>query len=256
MKKILSSFLGILAIQILLHSILRVRDQTPPVRVTHRGVAGSAPENTLIGIKKALDGGARFIEVDLRRSADGALVLMHDATVNRTTNGSGAIDELTLEQLGRLDAGSHFSSEFAGEGVPTLDATLELISPSDAVLVIEVKSPASYPGIEEDLAGLIRRHAAADQVIIVSFAHDWLRTFQSVMPEVRTGSLWFWALRTPSFPPRDIVDVHWSNILVDPTLVRRLKKAGFEVWVWTVDSEPLAQLLGWLGVDGITSNLM
>ena len=93
--------------------------------ITHRGASGNAPENTLAAFKKAVALGAAFIETDLQLSRDAHFVAIHDATVNRTTNGQGAVHDMKLAELRRLDAGSWFGSEFAGEHIPTLEEILE-----------------------------------------------------------------------------------------------------------------------------------
>ena len=112
-----------------------------PIMISHRGAAGLAPENTLASIREAIGQGAQFIEVDVQRSADGVLVLMHDRTVNRTTDGRGTIRELTWDEISELDAGSSFSPEFTGEPVPSLDSVLGLIRKSPVNLVLEAKNP-------------------------------------------------------------------------------------------------------------------
>src|SRR5438309_10849131 len=94
--------------------------------IAHRGASGNAPENTMAAFKKAVALGANFIETDLQLSRDARLVAIHDATVNRTTNGHGTVHDMTLTELRRLDAGSGFGSEFAGAGSPTLDVILAI----------------------------------------------------------------------------------------------------------------------------------
>jgi glycerophosphoryl diester phosphodiesterase len=112
-----------------------------PELTAHRGNSGLAPENTLAAFGKALETAAQWIELDAHRSADGEVVVMHDATVGRTTNGHGAIAELTLAELKKLDAGSWFGPEFVGEPVPTLAEVVALVG-SRIRLNVEVKSSA------------------------------------------------------------------------------------------------------------------
>src|SRR5438477_9822141 len=101
--------------------------------IAHRGASGNAPENTMAAFKKAVALGANFIETDLQLSRDARLVAIHDATVNRTTNGQGTVHDMTLTELRRLDAGSWFGSEFAGERIPTLDEILAFSKKHDVV---------------------------------------------------------------------------------------------------------------------------
>src|SRR5713226_3973035 len=107
--------------------------------IGHRGASGHAPENTLASFKKAVALGATFIETDLHLSRDARLVAIHDATVNRTTNGQGVVHDMTLAELRRLDAGSWFGSEFAGERIPMLEELLEFSKKNDVVFYMELK---------------------------------------------------------------------------------------------------------------------
>src|SRR6266702_780459 len=107
--------------------------------IAHRGASGNAPENTLAAFRKAVALGATFIETDLQLSRDARFVAIHDATVNRTTNGQGAVHDMTLADLRRLDAGSWFGSEFAGERIPTLEEILEFSKKND----VGMRSPAN-----------------------------------------------------------------------------------------------------------------
>lgn len=241
-------------IWVLLHLTLRSKSTEKPIMISHRGAASLAPENTLVSIREAISQGAQFIEVDVRRSADGILSLMHDQTVNRTTNGHGRISELSWEEVSQLDAGSSFSPEFKGEPVPSLDSVLELIKESPANLVLEVKQPSLYPGIELQIAEAIQKSNLNDRITVVSFDHDWLNSFNQVAPDVSLGHLYIFPYATRQIPANRIVDVHWPSVLLDPTLVKRMKLQGHRVWVWTVNNVHLMRLLIWLGVDGITSD--
>ena len=120
--------------------------------IAHRGASGHAPENTLAAFKRAVALGATFIETDLQLTRDSRLVAMHDATVNRTTNGQGKVHDLTLMELRRLDAGSWFGSEFAGERIPTMDDILEFSKKHDVVFYLELKPGGSWGG-EHALVG-------------------------------------------------------------------------------------------------------
>ena len=104
--------------------------------IAHRGASGHAPENTLAAFKRAVGLGATFIETDLQLTRDSRFVAMHDGTVNRTTNGQGKVHDMTMAELRRLDAGSWFGSEFAGERIPTLDEILEFSKKHDVVFYL------------------------------------------------------------------------------------------------------------------------
>src|SRR2546427_7517969 len=114
--------------------------------IAHRGASGYAPENTLAAFRKAVALGATFIETDLQLSRDAHFVAIHDTTVDRTTNGQGAVHDMTLADLRRLDAGSWFGSEFAGERIPTLEEILEFSKKNDVVFYLELKPGGSWGG--------------------------------------------------------------------------------------------------------------
>ncbi len=117
--------------------------------IAHRGASGHAPENTLAAFRKAVSLGAPFIETDLQLSRDAHFVAIHDATVDRTTGGHGAVHDLTLAELHRLDAGSWFGSEFAGERIPTLEEILDFSKKHDVVFYLELKPSGSCANREK-----------------------------------------------------------------------------------------------------------
>src|SRR2546425_1426579 len=142
-----------------------------PMVISHAACGGHAPETTLAGIRKALDFGADGIEIDVQASSDGVPVLMHDLTVDRTTSGSGSVASMTLEQLRALDAG--------GEPVPTLDEVLALTI-GKALLVIEIKQP----GVEEEIAGVVRTREALNDTMVWSFFPQVLEAMRRVEPRL------------------------------------------------------------------------
>ena len=123
--------------------------------VAHRGATGYAPENTIAAFDLAVDMKADYIEIDVQRSKDGELVVIHDTTVNRTTNGSGKVGALTFEQLRSLDTGSFKGEQFAGEQIPTFEEILDRYHGKIGIL-IELKAPELYPGIEEQVAEALK----------------------------------------------------------------------------------------------------
>lgn len=221
--------------------------------IGHRGAAGVAPENTLAAVRSGRESGASYIEVDVQRSQDGVLVLLHDRTVDRTSNGRGEIDQLTFEQLRQLDAGSWFAPPFTGETIATLEQALQLLEGWQGTLVVEAKHPEAHPNLARDLATTVKRHPNLSYTF-VSFDHTWLSRFGAIMPSASLGELWLYPTRLPSEERVERVGVFWLAPLLDPTLVRRAHAHGLELWVWTVDPPWLARLMAWLGVDGITSN--
>ena len=248
------SLCGLILLWAILHLALRPRQPARPVIISHRGAAGLAPENTLVSVRRALDQGALLIEVDVQRSADGVLLLMHDKTVDRTTDGCGEVRQLSWEEICQLDAGSSFGSEFGGEPVARFDAVLEAVADTAAALVIEIKHSDLYPGIELELIQAIQEADMADRVIVASFDHDLLGRIGQIAPDLSLAYLYVFPVVTGHVPADAVVDVHWLGVVLDPTLVWRMGRQGNQVWAWTVNSVPLTRLLGWLGVAGITSD--
>jgi glycerophosphoryl diester phosphodiesterase len=253
MKKLLLTILSFITGWAFLHLIFRPRGVKSFV-IGHRGAAGLAPENTLAAIREGIRQGASFIEIDVQLSVEGKPVIFHDTLVDRTTNGFGAVCSLTWDALRKLDAGSYFAPDFAGEPIPLLAEAMELLKTEPEVtLVIEAKDPELYPLMGQQLASLIREFGAEAQVVVISFDHQWLGEFRQLAPNVRIGTLW--GTRFPkNVATTDVVDIAWPMVLIDPTLVRRMNRQGNQLWVYTVNSVWLMRLLSWLGVEGITTD--
>lgn len=165
--------------------------------VAHRGAARFAPENTLPAIEAALDRGARFIELDVRSTKDGVPVLLHDGTVDRTTNGSGAVSQLTLAELRQLDAGSWFGEEFAGTRIPTLEEALQTIAGRGCAFW-DPKSPPT-----RTMVSLFQRYGFTQGCLLVAFGPLGKADDETVAEQVL--SLWPLAPIMPSAKrPQDV----------------------------------------------------
>ncbi len=224
--------------------------------IAHRGASRYAPENTLASFRLALEHGAPAIECDVQRTRDGHLVVLHDQTVDRTTDGHGAVADHTLEELRRLDAGGWFGPEFAGERIPALEEVLDLVR-GRALLKLEIKNgPTFYEGIEAQVLDALRRRELEEDVLVISFDHLSLRTARALAPRVATGVLY--AARLVDGPAAaraagaDALCVQWSFATED--VVAQAHGAGLGLFVWTVDDEATARRCLARGVDGITSN--
>lgn len=224
--------------------------------IAHRGASLYAPENTLAAIRLALDHGAAAIECDVQRTKDGHLVVIHDQAVDRTTDGRGPVVTYGLEDLRRLDAGRWFAPAFTGERVPVLDEVLEMAR-GRALLTLEIKNgPTFYEGIEQQVVDTVRRHGMEEDVLVISFDHESLRTVRTLSPGIATGILY--AARLVDGPGAaraaraDAVSIDWQFVTAD--VVSGSHNAGLAVFVWTVDDENVARELLAFGVDGITSN--
>lgn len=246
--------LVLVALWLAAHLLLRKgTTESGPAVVAHRGAAAVAPENTLAAIQAGVRSGAQFLEVDVQLSADEALVLLHDRTVDRTTDGEGRVDDLSLEELQQLDAGSWYSSEFSGEPVPTLDEAVAELEGWKGTFVVEAKHPRAHPGLALALATFVEKHPEI-RFDIVSFDHEWLKIFGSLLPAARVGELSVVPLGLPDSDRVARIGVIWLAPVLDPTLVRRAHARDLQVWVWTVDRPWQIRLMSWLGVDAVTTN--
>lgn len=234
------------------------------LNIAHRGASGHAPENTLAAFDKAVKMKADFFELDVQMSKDGHLVIMHDVTVDRTTNGTGRVGDLTLKELKRLDAGSWFGPEFAGERIPTLDEVLDRYRGKIGIL-IEIKNPHLYPGIEEKVAEALKKrnmHRPRNgKVIVQSFGHDSMKTFHRLLPSVPVGVLLSQADYPDGVSDEDLADfaryadyVNPSQSLVDEDLVRRVHRLGMKITPYTIRTKEEAERMIALGVDGIVTD--
>ncbi|WP_060207346.1 glycerophosphodiester phosphodiesterase family protein [Sporosarcina koreensis] len=157
-----------------------------PIVAAHRGVPSLAPENTMAGYRLAYELGADQIETDLQLTKDGHLIIMHDTTVNRTTNGTGAVSDLTFEEIRQLDAGIKFSDEFTGEQVPTFKEFLKEFKGKDVILLVELKGV----GIEQQVIKEIEDEEMVDQVVMQSFDLGSMIDSVELKPEIPAGYLY------------------------------------------------------------------
>lgn len=153
-----------------------------PALVSHRGAALDAPENTVAAIRTALEQGAEAVELDVQLTQDDVPVLIHDPTVQRTTDGWGRVTQMTAAEIGELDAGSWFHPDFAGERVPTLAAALEVLQPAPINVFLELKDDWSDAQLAPLVADL-RRQGMLNRVVLQSFNVDTLGALQRIAPE-------------------------------------------------------------------------
>jgi glycerophosphoryl diester phosphodiesterase len=233
-------------------SLLRAAG-APLLRVGHRGAKGHAPENTPISFSVAAGMGVNVAETDVHLSKDGEVVLIHDHTVDRTTDGHGYVKDLTLAELKKLDAGSWYDARFAGEQIPTLDELLSWARDRIAV-AIEIKNgPIYYPGIVAKTIAALRRHGMTRQAILISFDHLAVREAKQIAPEVMAGILYVGGLADPVGAARaagaDALHPHWAY--VTPELVQTVHAAGLALSPWNPNDLPTIRLLSQMGVDSV-----
>ncbi len=214
------------------------------LKIGHRGAAGHAPENTLSAIQQGIALGVDFIEIDVRRTADGALVILHDETVNRTTDGKGRIDRLLLREAKQLNAGN-------GETIPTLEEAIRVIA-GRAGLLLEVK----VNGTAQRVVETVQRAALTDPVIYASFLHDELTQVHTFDPTAPLMALFG---KLPRDPVAHAVTHEASYVgLRHDTATHRLveacHRAGLLVCIYTADNPRDIQHGLALGIDGVISN--
>jgi glycerophosphoryl diester phosphodiesterase len=223
--------------------------------IGHRGASGHAPENTFAAFKKAVALGAAFIETDLQLSRDAHFVAIHDATVNRTTSGQGAVHDMTLAELRKLDAGSWFGSEFAGERIPTLEEIFEFSKKNDVVFYLEIKPGGSWGG-EHALVGALRESGEIPRTVVISFDAAIVLSLRKIEPTLMTGLLYDGQLENPidkavEIGARQLVV---RGDLVTPAMIAQIHKKDLQVVCWTVNQPAHMRMLMAAGVDGIMSD--
>lgn len=227
-----------------------------PLVIAHRGGRKWAPENTMAAFKRTLESGADGIELDIHRCKSGELVVIHDETVDRTTNGHGFIKDKSWSELKSLDAGSWFDPKFKSESLPLLIDVLRLIN-GKVLLNVEIKNDAvRYPGIESDLAVVLSKYKYPQKIIVSSFDHDIVRLFHKKAPQYKTAML-------DETIPDNVVDYAtkdgayaWNpdfQLLRDKQQVAA-HNAGLKVFVWTPNKKDEWERMAACDVDGIITD--
>jgi glycerophosphoryl diester phosphodiesterase len=244
-------------------------------RVAHRGYSAVAPENTLPALAAAVLAGATFVEFDVRSTADGVPVVIHDRTVDRTTNGAGKVWELTLDEVSALDAGSWFSPAYAGLRIPRLTEVLDLLRPHAVLspaaapagvtpavaprveLLLEIKPPATLEQVKM-IIGQVADAGLTGRTVVQSFDPAIVRLIGEAAPEMRRGLL------RDGFDTAQVdvaleLGVGYCNpsmtaVLDEPHTVRALAEAGVAVMPWTANDISLWPDLVAAGVAGLISD--
>lgn len=234
------------------------------LRIGHRGAAAECPENTLASFRRAVERGAQMIECDLQLTADGHVVVFHDFTLERTTNGSGVVTELPLASIRCLDAGAWRGAAFAGEKVPTLSETLDLVLPgAELNLELKLRRVSGPTGLESArrLAGAavaaVGERDAFERVVFSSFDRACTEAVREASPRARIGVLWNDVPYDGAFALAAAVGavaLHPRASTVTPELIREAHGRGLLVHVWTVNALDEILRLARDGVDGVISD--
>ncbi|NEW09752.1 glycerophosphodiester phosphodiesterase [Paenibacillus sp. SYP-B3998] len=231
-------------------------DSTTPWVFAHRGSSAEAPENTMAAFLLAVEQKCDVIELDIHLTRDDQVIVCHDETLGRTTNGSGRIGELTLEEIKRVDAGSWFGQAFAGETVPLLEEVLKQV-PKSIGLNIELKQ--TYDGrIVDPVINLLREYEQSQSVLFSSYDHKLLYQMKEKAPESRVSLVYD---AKPVNPLRliedfglDVFSVSLHDCMVDAEDVATIRRSGRHVIVWTVNEELAMRQMLDCGVSGIITD--
>jgi glycerophosphoryl diester phosphodiesterase len=215
----------------------------------------------MAAFEKSVQMKADYLELDVQFSQDGRLVVIHDTTVDRTTDGTGPVGSLTFDQLRQLDAGSFFSEEFKGEKIPSLEEVLDAYRGRIGIL-IEIKASYLYPGIEEKVAAALRDRNMDKpdngKIIVQSFEFESVKKFHALLPDIPVG-----VLTSGSHHLTDAMLAEFSTYAdyvnpnlayVNADLVERVHRLGMGVMAWTVRNRSQVQPLLDAGVDGIITD--
>lgn len=250
------------------------RDGALPTVTAHRGASGYAPENTLAAVDKAARLGIAWVETDVQRTRDGELVVLHDDSLRRTTDAEEVfpgrapwkVKDFTAAEIARLDAGSWFGAAFTGARVPTLQQFVQCVRRHRQKLLLEIKNPALYPGIERQTLKVLSNEGWLDpgplagRLIVQSFSADSVRAVHELKPAVRTGFLGappvadlpgyavFADRINPSYASLSTGYVSAVQALTGP------HGTPLKVFTWTVDTAAAARRAAGYGVDGIITN--
>ncbi|MDW3221716.1 MAG: glycerophosphodiester phosphodiesterase [Paracoccaceae bacterium] len=239
---------GLVAGGVMINSV----QTNPTVEViAHRGAAGARPENTLASIRKAIEDGADWVEIDVQETADGDVVVMHDSDFMKIAGVDLKIWEATRAQLDDIDIGSWFDPVYAGERTPMLADVLE-ITRDKAQLLIELKYYGHDTSLEERTIALVENAGLADQVATMSLKYPAVTKMKQLRPEWRAGVLAATAIGDLSRLDADFIAV--STNMAGPRLVRSARRQGKKLYVWTVNDPLEMSAMMSLGVDGIITD--
>lgn len=228
------------------------------LNIAHRGFSGKYPENTMVAFKKAVEVGCDGIETDLHMTKDGIIVICHDETIDRTTNGRGFIHEYNYNELWKFDAGIKFHKEFEGEKIPSIDEFLDYVKDKNILINLELKNDViHYDEMEKKVIEKVYEFKLENNVILSSFNHYSMIRAKEYDGSIKTGLLCAAAL----YNVHDYVKTVGADALhpffptlMDKGIVDCIKKSGIEINTYTVNEEKHMKKLIGMGVDGIITN--
>jgi glycerophosphoryl diester phosphodiesterase len=216
-------------------------DLPRPIIIAHRGDKTHAPENTLAAFQIAAENGADAIEFDVKLTADGQVIALHDPTVDRTTNGTGSISHLPFAAVRELDAGAWFSEKFRGERIPTLDEILETVGKRLFINIELTNYATPFDNLVPRVVDSVKKHGLTNRTLFSSFFARNLQITRSLLPEVprgilcMRGKLGSWGRKFTWRGDYFALHPYWTD--VTPGLVNLVQAAGKRVHAWTVNPE-------------------
>ncbi len=234
-----------------------------PYVIAHRGTSGRYPENTIPAFQHAIEIGADWIEFDVMSTSDGVVVVNHDGTVDRCTNGTGKVSEMSLAQIKQLDAGIRFGDKFAGVRMPTLEESLDFLERQPVRLCVEIKGETTDESIEtaRKTVEILQRRASLQRSVISSFDANCLREIKnwepllatSLDPDKQDGTYTPWELC------QQVLRCHANSMqhtydFLTAEIVNEAHLHGFALWAWTVNEPDDMRRVIPLGVDAIMSD--
>lgn len=223
----------------------------------HRGFSGKYPENTLLAFKKAIDEGVDGIELDVQFTKDKEIVIIHDETIDRTTDGKGNVFDYTYEELEKFDASYIYKGKMGFNKIPTLREYFELIKETNIITNIELKTGVNeYLGIEEKVLELIKEFHMEERVIISSFNHYSILRMKKIAPQIKCGFLSeTWIIDSGKYTKNFNVECYHPQFsMLTEEIVKELKYFGIEINTWTVNEEKDIKDLILKGVDIVIGN--
>lgn len=228
--------------------------------MAHRGYSGFYPENTLIAFKEAIKESYDYLELDVRLSKDEVPIIIHDATINRTSNGGKQfVHDLTLEQLKSYDYGSWFDEKFSGETIPTLEELFQLVEKENIKLNVELKNGPIIPeNLEEKVLDLVYKYNLQNRVLFSSFDHQSLLRLYELDKTIKAGLVFHVNLidmyNYVDSLEMKVYSIHPNYFYITEEMVSEAHKRGIKVNAYTVDDVQLAKHLKNLKVDGLITN--
>lgn len=234
--------------------------------VAHRGFSGEYPENTIAAFKAAVEEKADFIELDVHLSKDGEIVVLHDDTIDRTTNGSGFVNDYTVAQLKEFDAGSWLDSKFAGEKIPTLVEAFNVVRDTHTRLCVEIKEKQGqyYPGLEERLVEIMHQNNLIGQCVVTSYSKDVVKNLKKLQPRLAIAydpnkAEYKTFVDNPAKCAILVLNVRADMACFDHRnltegIIAECLNNGVPIWAWTVnEKDVMEKLVGWR-VEAIMTN--